>query len=125
MGRPKKNETRVNELKESQLYQEIKRSLESQLKYNQNNQKYYIDLIEDYMELWIEKELLKEDILKRGVVIQWKNGDKQSGYKKNDSLIERRKTQSEMSKILTTLNLTYRDVPANPTGSEENDNIEL
>ncbi len=105
MARPKKTKTKVEELKQSLLYQNIKNDLLSQLKANGTNGRYYDDLIEDYMHLWITKTLLIEDIETRGVSIKWMNGTKSQGYKKNDSINELNKTNAQMLKILVELGI--------------------
>ena len=100
-----KTKTKVEELKQSLLYQNIKNDLLSQLKANGTNGRYYDDLIEDYMHLWITKTLLIEDIETRGVSIKWMNGTKSQGYKKNDSINELNKTNAQMLKILVELGI--------------------
>lgn len=109
MARPKKTSTIVGELKNSLLYQNIKNDLLSQLKSNGTNGRYYTDLIEDYMHLWITKTLLIEDIETRGVSIKWTNGKKSQGYKKNDSINELNKTNAQMLKILLELGIKPTD----------------
>ncbi len=109
MGRTKETKTKVAELKQNLLYQNIKNDLLSQLKSNGTNGRYYSDLIEDYMHLWITKTLLIEDIETRGVSIKWTNGKKSQGYKKNDSINELNKTNAQMLKILTELGIKPTD----------------
>lgn len=109
MSRPKNTSTKVGELRNSLIYQNIRNDLLSQLKINGTKGRYYDDLVEDYMHLWITKSLLTEDIESRGVSIKWSNGKKQSGYKKNDSINELNKTNAQMLKILTELGLKPTD----------------
>lgn len=116
-GRPKAASTIVNELENSLLYLQIKNDLLSQLKANGTNGKYYEDLVSDYMFLWITKTLLSQDIKNRGVSIKWKNGDKQCGYKKNDSVSELNKTNAQMLKLLLELGLK----PTDTVGGDEDD----
>jgi len=96
-----------------------KEALENQITSNGNTQYYYLNLIEDYMSLWVIKEELMEDIKNRGVIIKWKNGEKQSGEKKNDSVSEVSKVNAQMLKILTELNLKPTDIPVGADFSGE------
>lgn len=86
------------------LYHEIKDDLLLQLSINQMEEKYYIDLVNDYMSLWETKNMLIEDIKDRGVNVKWNNG-KQTGNKRNDSVGEFVKVNNQMLKILDDLNL--------------------
>ncbi len=76
----------VKELKVSEKYEVIRKDLLDQLDRNGIYGKQFKDLVEDYMSLWIVKNLLIDDIKSRGVSIKWNNGGGQSGYKKNDSV---------------------------------------
>lgn len=69
-----------------------------------------MDLINDYMAMWKIKNLLIKDIKDRGVTTQYKNGENQYGYKKNDSIPELNKTNAQMLKILNELGLRATDV---------------
>nr|DAQ26982.1 MAG TPA: terminase small subunit [Caudoviricetes sp.] len=86
------------------LYKEIKEDLLLQLSINETEEKRYIDLVDDYMSLWDIKNRLIQDIRERGVTVLWENG-KQTGYKKNDSVSELVKVNTQMLKILNDLNL--------------------
>ena len=86
------------------LYKEIKEDLLLQLSINETEEKIYIDLVDDYMSLWDIKNRLIQDIRDRGVTVLWENG-KQNGYKKNDSISELVKVNTQMLKILNDLNL--------------------
>lgn len=73
---------------------------------------HYISLIDDYCRLWDVKNLLFEDVKKRGVNVEYNNGGGQKGYKKNDSLSELTKVNGQMLKILSELGLRGADVVA-------------
>lgn len=102
---PKKGCTKkgLQELRNN-LYKEIKEDLLLQLSINETKEKIYIDLVDDYMSLWDIKNRLIQDIRDRGVTVLWENG-KQNGYKKNDSISELVKVNTQMLKILNDLNL--------------------
>ena len=83
-------------------------------------QESYKNLVEDYMKLWIIKELLNKDIEKRGINIKYDNGGGQKGIKRNESITDITKINTQMLKILKELNLTpVEDIPSG--GSYNND----
>lgn len=95
----------VKKLKESEKYEAIRKDLLDQLDRNGIYGKQFKDLVEDYMSLWIVKNLLIDDIKSRGVSIKWNNGGGQNGYKKNDSVGELNKTNAQMLKLLNELGI--------------------
>lgn len=86
-------------------YYEIRTDLLDQLERNGTFGEYYIDLIEDYMSLYETKNMLKKDILKRGVTVTYNNGGGQSGVKKNDSIEQLLKVNTQMIKILDAIGI--------------------
>lgn len=99
----------------TKLYREIKKDLLDQLDRNGTIGKYYTDLIEDYMDMWVTKCLLVEDIKERGVSVIYNNGGGQSGHKKNDSVDQRMKINAQMLKLLSELGIK----PAQAGGDED------
>ena len=95
----------VKKLKESEKYEAIRKDLLDQLDRNGIYGKQFKDLVEDYISLWIVKNLLIDDIKSRGVSIKWNNGGGQNGYKKNDSVGELNKTNAQMLKLLNELGI--------------------
>jgi phage terminase small subunit len=92
----------------------IKKDLLNQLERNGVIGEHYLDLINDYMSFWDIKNKLLKDIKDRGVSVRYDNGGGQSGYKKNDSLAELSKTNTQMLKILNDLGLKATEMePAN------------
>lgn len=95
----------VKDLKNTEKYSEIRKDLLDQLERNGIYGNQFKDLVEDYMSLWIVKNLLINDIKARGVSIKWNNGGGQTGFKKNDSVGELNKTNAQMLKLLTELGI--------------------
>lgn len=87
-------------------FRTIKADLLDQLERSGNRKEYYIDLVEDYMNLYITKIMLKEDVFERGVKVRYDNGGGQYGYKKNDSIEQMLKVNTQMLKILEALKIT-------------------
>ena len=98
-----------------ELYFKIRQDLLDQLENNGTVGKQYEDMIEDYMNFWVTKNLLQEDIKKRGVTVKYQNGKDQWGHKKNDSIAELVKVNAQMLKILSELNLK----PSKESGKNE------
>lgn len=90
---------------ESESYAEIRRDLLDQLERNGSCGKYYIDLIEDYMGFWVDKCLLTDDVLRRGVTVSYDNGGGQKGSKRNDSITDKIKVNVQMLNILSALGI--------------------
>ncbi len=63
------------------------------------------DMIYRYIKFYYISKYLEEDIELRGVSIEWSNGGKQQGIKKNDSITELTKVSTEMRNILNDLGL--------------------
>jgi len=89
----------------SEKYREIKSDLLDQLSRSGTVGKYYEDLVEDYMNFWVDKCLLTDDIQTRGVVVTYNNGGGQSGKKKNDSIGDKIKVSVQMLNILNSLGI--------------------
>ena len=86
-------------------YKGIKNALNKYLEDTNNNNPYFSGLVEDYMDLWVIKNQLRDDIKERGVVCKYQNGETQWGYKRNDSVGELNKVSSQMLKILSQLKI--------------------
>ena len=105
--------------KKTKAYRVLKQSLLDQLEENGNTKDFFVDLVEDYMRLWVIKNQLNDDIETRGVVTEYKNGANQYGTKRNDSIADLLKVNSQMLKILQQL-----EIKATPT-IEDLDDDEL
>ena len=106
--------------KKTKAYRELRKSLLDQLEENGNMKDFFIDLVNDYMSLWVIKNQLNDDIETRGVVTEYKNGANQYGTKRNDSIADLLKVNSQMLKILQQL-----EIKATPTITEDLDEDEL
>lgn len=84
----------IKQLKEKKIYQYA----------------HYQDLVNDYMKLWDFKNMLQEDIDKRGVSVYWQNSETQYGYKKNESISELLKVNKQMLTILYDLGIRASDL---------------
>ena len=92
-------------IQQTKKYKEIKDSLLDQLKRSGLEEKYYLDLVDDYMHFWSTKMKLQADIDERGVAVPYNNGGGQYGVKKNDSVGEHIKVTGQMLTILDKLGI--------------------
>ncbi|MCO1599763.1 P27 family phage terminase small subunit [Desulfosporosinus nitroreducens] len=99
----------------SELFAEVKKDLLDQLDRNGTVGTYYTDLVGDYMDMWVTKCLLVDDIQRRGVTIKYDNGGGQKGLKKNDSIEQRIKINAQMLKLLAELGIK----PAQSGGEDD------
>ncbi len=121
----KKNNTPNNKLFEkhyrSKLYKEIKKDLLDQNERNGTVGKYYTDLIDDYMDMWVTKSLLINDIKERGVNSEYNNGGGQKGIKRNESIDQLIKLNAQMLKLLTEIGIK----PSQQDGDENGNDLEM
>jgi hypothetical protein len=103
----------------SEKYAEIKKDLLEQLDRNGTVGEYYADLVNDYMDLWVTKCILVDDIQQRGVTVPWNNGGGQKGRKKNDSVELRIKINAQMIKLLLALGLKATEADGDSFDDEE------
>lgn len=89
----------------SQKEKNVRESLLVQLKLQGKKDKFYEDLIEDYMSYWNLKEQLQADIKERGIRYSAVNGNGIKVEKPNESIQNLQKTTVAMLKILADLNL--------------------
>lgn len=86
-------------------YKEIETDLRQQLEANGTFGKFYDDMVDDYMAMYVTKTLLIEDIQKRGTIVKYNNGGGQEGWKKNEAVDMFNKTNAQMLKLLAELGL--------------------
>lgn len=122
---PVKGRKKTQEYLNCKLYALIENDLQNQLIRMGSENPYAVDLIHDYMEFWVTKCLLEDDIRTRGVMVTYNNGGGQKGKKKNDSVELKIKVTQQMTAILDKLNIkTILMVPttgANNDGNGEDD----
>ena len=105
---------KTTEIIGSELYSEIRQDLLDQLERNGTIGKYYADLVDDYMDMWVTKCLLVDDIQTRGVIVEYNNGGGQSGAKKNDSIEQRIKINAQMLKLLDSIGIKPSQMDGEP-----------
>ena len=104
------------------LRDKILQNFNDQMEIKQVKDPIFYDLIEDYMTLWDVKNELTFDIKERGVSVRYQNGPEQWGYKKNESVAELNRVNTQMMKVLNDLKIKPEPVIAI---KKEDDNFEL
>lgn len=106
----------VKIIKASPKYTNIKNDLINQLTLKHANTPTLLSQVDDYMAMWVTKELLIMDIESRGSFVPYDNGGGQTGTKKNESVADLIKTNARMLKLLDALEIK----PSNSAGGEDN-----
>lgn len=101
-----------------QSRKKVKESLLAALVAKEMDSPYFLDLLDDYMDLWDIKNKLRIDLQKRGPVVEWQNGANQKGLRKNDSLTEYPKISKRMTDILRQLEIDCRIEIDEPSSKE-------
>lgn len=103
------NKAISDRLRNSAKYKNIRNSLIEQLKRQGSDIPAFRDLVDDYMDYWVIKQLTVIDIRTRGPIIEYNNGGGQTGTKENPSIAYKLKISSQMMKILQQLNLSVEN----------------
>lgn len=96
--------------KNSNKYKTVRKDLLDQLKCRGADTPAFKDLVEDYMSLWLTKELLRADIENTGIRVAYDNGGGQQGYKDNPSIERQIKVNAQMLKLLSELNIKTSNI---------------
>ena len=95
----------AEKIKKTTAYKSIRKSLLDQLERSGNDLPHFTNLVEDYMKMYIIKEIANDDIRCRGTFVEWSNSETQYGSKKNDSVDQILKTNQQMIKLLDMLGI--------------------
>lgn len=109
----------VKKLVESEKYKDIHRDLMDQLERSGMTEAYFTDLVEDYMALWVDKQLLTQNIQTKGVVVKYNNGGGQRGQKRNDAITDKLKVSNQMLSILNALGIRPPDADGDDADDDE------
>lgn len=98
----------------SDNYRELKSDMLDDLEARGLIGKKYTDKVEEYMNLWSWLQMLNDDIMRRGVYIEYSNGATQKGTTDNKSLTIAVRVSSQMLNIWTSLG--FREQAVKSTG---------
>lgn len=97
--------TETERIKRTKEYRQIRDFLIDQLERSGNDTPYFLNLVEDYMSMYVNKELCKNDISERGLNITSVGSTGQLVTKKNDSIDTSLKINQQMIKLLDMLGI--------------------
>ena len=97
--------TTIEQIRRTKKYKQVKSSIIDQLERSGNNTEYYLSLVEDYMNMYVTKEMCTADIAERGLNITSTGSTGQLITKKNDSIDCLLRTNQQMIKLLRTLGI--------------------
>lgn len=100
---PRKKKTAAD-YAETEEFKEIRESLLTQAG-GEQAEAHVTDLIDTYMDLWCQRQLLRDDIHTRGVYITYDNGGGQKGSKRNDSIQDEIRVTAQMLNIRSALGI--------------------
>lgn len=110
-----------NDWPRTKAYRELKQSLLDDLDSADMRREPYLDLVEQYMDLWCLRKTLKLDLDERGVSIAYQNGSTQKGVTDNKSLSALVRVEDRMSDILGILGYKARAAKAGAASMAEDD----
>ena len=97
--------TAAERVRRTKTFRSIRDSLMDQLERSGNDTPHFRNLVEDYMSMYVTKELCKEDIADRGISVTSIGSTGQLVTKKNDSVDSLLKVNQQMLKILDMLKI--------------------
>lgn len=115
--------TKQKKWENTKQYKELKQEMLDDLESRGLISRPYIDKVEEYMELWTQLKMLNEDIRKRGVSIEYQNGENQKGTTDNKSLGIAIRVSAQMLNIFSALGFRDQAIKAKsePDGGEEDE----
>lgn len=109
----------------SGIRKKIYDDLKEQLLLADNFNSYTDDLLKDYLEMYDTKCLLSQDIIKRGVSVEYNNGGGQKGVRSNPSIDLRNRTNAQMLRLLDSLGLKPSKIKNSQSLDDSDDDDEL
>lgn len=119
-GRPK---NKAAKYEKSEEYLNLKQDMLDDLELRGLIGRQYIDKVEEYMNLWCWFQMLHQDIVTRGVFVEYSNGATQKGTTENKSLTVATRVSSQMLNIWTALG--FREQATSSKPQEDGDGDEL
>lgn len=102
-------------------YKQLKQELLDDLQARGLISRPYIDMVESYMRLWCQEQLLDEDIADRGVYVEYQNGANQKGTTDNKSVEKLIRTMAQKTTIWAALGFREQANSAKPVGGEDDE----
>ena len=109
----------VEAIVNSAVYKKIKKDLLAQLNKTGAGTPIFVDMVEQYMSLYVTKELCRKNIAEYGVTIEYNNGGGQSGTTDNQALEKQIKASTQMLKILNYLKISVQQIVVGEADNDE------
>lgn len=109
----------VEAIVNSAVYKKIKKDLLAQLNKTGAGTPIFVDMVEQYMSLYVTKELCRKNIAEYGVTIEYNNGGGQSGTTDNPALEKQIKASTQMLKILNYLKISVQQIVVGEADNDE------
>nr|AHF24090.1 putative terminase small subunit [uncultured bacterium Contig643] len=110
--------TDTERMRRTKAYKKLRDSLIEQLRKSGNDNDVFLDMVEDYMAMYITKEMCKKDVEMRGVTVTSTGSQGQKITKKNDNIDSILKINQQMIKLLDKLGI-------DPDAGEDPDDDEM
>lgn len=108
---------------ETEKYKELKKDMLDDLDARGLVGRQYVDKVEEYLNLWCWLQMLNEDVVERGVYVEYSNGATQKGTTDNKSLTIATRVSSQMLAIWTALGFRELAAGAKPQVGGEDDEL--
>ena len=83
----------------------------------------YTDKVEEYINLWSWLQMLNDDVVTRGVYVEYQNGANQKGTTENKSLTIATRVSAQMLNIWAALGFREQANSAKPQNGGEDDEL--
>lgn len=105
----------------SKEYKDLRKDMTDDLQARGLISKPYMDMVDEYMNLWCLRRMLDEDISERGVYVEYQNGANQKGTTDNKSVEKRVRVSSQMVSIWAALGFREQANNAKPVGGDDDE----
>ena len=105
----------------SKEYTDLRKDMTDDLQARGLISKPYMDMVDEYMNLWCLRRMLDEDISERGVYVEYQNGANQKGTTDNKSVEKRVRVSSQMVSIWAALGFREQANNAKPVGGDDDE----
>lgn len=119
----KNTENKASAYKRTKAYRDLKRDMLDDLESRGLVERQYVDKVEEYMDLWCWLKMLNEDVVTRGVFVEYSNGATQKGTTENKSLSIATRVSSQMLNIWAALGFREQATSSKPQSGGEDDEL--
>lgn len=123
MPKAKNKPKTVESLMRTKAYKKLRSDMLDDLEARGVIGQQYADKVEEYMQLWCYREMLHEDIKKRGVAVEYQNSATQKGVTENKSLNTIARISSQMLSIWGALGFREAAASGKPAPGMDDDDL--